>query len=244
MARTNVSGTEQMDVPLDTIEHHVKGTALDHQPIESFVLVWLATDGEEINDMTKSCPIISDWRVFQDPDMCVEHIVNYRQQEVFLVVSSLEGEQIVSLVDQLDAINSIYVYSSDKPGHGVPWDRAYRKVRGVFMKIDSIFEQLWKDIRRHSNNQLSVSSISSLSRLTNVVDGEQLSFMYSQLIRDIFRTLRHPIDQPVHALREMILHFSEKYEKSGYRANWLEQITYPSGGTVNVVPSSNSLIKP
>ena len=69
--------------------------------------------------------------------------------------------------------------------------------------------------------------------------------MYSQLIREIFLVLEHPIDQPHHALREMILHFTVQYEGNDRDKALLDEIErdYYStlSGEVNTVPQYKSI---
>jgi tetratricopeptide (TPR) repeat protein len=183
--------------------------------------------------------------VFTDPDACIDYITNHQQEKVFFIVSSSVGEQIVPLIDQIDEIDSIYVYCPNEVECAALWGQFYRKVCGIFVDIDSICEQLNKNARQCSNTLISMSSIPSSSVLTNSVNREQVSLMYSQLIRDLFLVLKHPTDQPHHALRDMILHFTIQYKGYDHGKALLEEIErdYYSvlSGKANTVPQYKSI---
>ena len=245
MATPNMSVTEKVETTTNTSENIVKTAADDLQTMETFVLVWLATNAEMVTGITKLLRFGNYLRIFDDPDACIDYVTDRRQEKVFLVVSNSVGEQIVPLIYRIHEIYSIYVYCSNEVEHTVLWAQLYRKVRGVFIDIDSICKQLNKNIRQCSNNLISMSSIPSSSEFTNSVNREQVSLMYSQLIREIFLVLEHPLDQPHHALREMILHFTVQYEGNDRDKALLDEIERDYYSTlsreVNTVPQYKSI---
>ena len=90
-----------------------------------------------------------------------------------------------------------------------------------------------------------MSSIPSTTRHEDGVSREQVSFMYSQLIRELFLVLEHPKDQPHHALREMILYVTAQYEGNVSKKVLLHEIErdYDSmlSGEDNPVPQYKSI---
>ncbi|CAF1133774.1 unnamed protein product [Didymodactylos carnosus] len=245
MTTSNISVTEKVDATSNTSKNIAKAAVVDLQPMETFVLVWLSTNAEKITDITKLRCIVNYMRVFNDPNACIDYITNRRQEKVFVIVSSSVGEQIVLLIDQIDEIDSIYIYCPNEAECAALWAQSYRKVRGVFIDIDSICEQLNKNTRQCSNNLMPMSSIPSSSAFTNIANREQVSLMYSQLIRDLFLVLEHPIDQPCHSLREMILHFTVQFEGDDCGKALLEEIERDYNavltGDVNTVPQYKSI---
>jgi hypothetical protein len=67
----------------------------------------------------------------------------------------------------------------------------HTKVCGMFNDIDSICDQLKKDIQRCSNDLTFINSISSSENCGGHINKQESSFMYSQLIRDILVGMEH-----------------------------------------------------
>ncbi|CAF0986725.1 unnamed protein product [Adineta steineri] len=74
---------------------------------------------------------------------------------------------------------------------------------------------------------------------------DQMSLIYSQLIRDLFLVLEYPVEQPEHAIREMIQYFTfqfEGYDRNKALFDKMERDYYPVlSGEVNTVPQYKSI---
>jgi hypothetical protein len=84
--------------------------------VESNILMWL--------DVTVNHDMVSLLRqkvnyvkVFNDPDVCVHHIMSIKNENIFLIVSGSLGEQIVPVVHQEHQLRSIFVFCSNKSYH-------------------------------------------------------------------------------------------------------------------------------
>ena len=245
MATSSMSVSPQVGDISKTSETIATAAVIDPQPKETPVFVWLTTTAEEMSNITKLRGIVNYLSVFNDSDKCVDYITDRRQEKAIVIVCSSLDEQILSHLDQIDEIDSMYVYSPNEAECAVLWAQSYRKVRGVFIDIDSMCEQLNKVARHCSTDRTSMSSIPSATRHENGVSREQVSFMYSQLIRELFLVLEHPKDQPHHSLREMILHVTAQYEGNVPQKALLDEIErdYDSmlSGADNAVPEYKSI---
>ncbi|CAF3227174.1 unnamed protein product [Rotaria sp. Silwood2] len=137
----------------------------------------------------------------------MDYITEFETNKFFLILSAHVGEQIIPLIDQCCQIESIYIYLGSEM-KSVPETEFYGKVSGIFVDIDSICEQLNIDARRCSNNLLSMSSIPFPFTRKHRINGKDVSFMYSQLVRDLFLNM----DLEIPSVRDMIFHFSIKFE--------------------------------
>ncbi|CAF4628021.1 unnamed protein product, partial [Rotaria sp. Silwood1] len=187
-------------------------TDVNLQSIETFHVICLITNEDQVvlhqeNDVAKFRRIVNNFRLFNDRDACIDYITELATNKFFLILSAHIGEQIIPLIDQCSQIDSIYIYLASEM-KSVLQTEFYRKISGNFVDIDSICEQLNFDARRCSNNLLSMSSIPFPSTRKHQINGKDVSFMYSQLIRDLFLDM----DLSIPSIRDMIFHFSIKFE--------------------------------
>ena len=78
-----MSVTEKVEATTNTSENIVKTAADDLQTMETFVLVWLATNAEMVTGITKLLRLGNYLRIFNDPDACIDYVTDRRQEKVF-----------------------------------------------------------------------------------------------------------------------------------------------------------------
>jgi tetratricopeptide (TPR) repeat protein len=189
----------------------------DIQSIETFHVIWLITNVNDEMTLIKENAImklrlsVNYSQVFNDRDACIDYITEFRTKKFFLILSNHVGEQMVPLINQIDQIDSIYIYFSDEI-QSITWTKFYKKISGIFTDINSICEQLNKDTRRCMHNLLSMSSIPFVSTTKYEKNERDVSFIYTQLIRELFCDMY----MPEQALRDMLLHFEFKFEGNQY----------------------------
>jgi tetratricopeptide (TPR) repeat protein len=192
-----------------------------HRIIEDFVVVWLdsnisETDTDYQNSITQLQHVVSSVSIFTDPDQCVDFLTDIMDEKAFLIVSDTLGYQLVSLIQDLSQLQTIYVFDEHKSEYK-QWVKDFNKVKGIFDQIKPICDTLKKDIRQSSSSLIPISIInSSSSNNSNELDQ---SFMYTQLLKDILLKMENDDE----AKRKLVEYCRLQYEDGNPTLNLIEE---------------------
>jgi hypothetical protein len=165
----------------------IESRSLRSRIVEDFIVIWLDSAINEINENTESSinqlqHIVHTIKTFRDSDQCIDFITDVKYEKVFLIISGSLGHKLVPLIENITQINSIYILCRNKQIYE-EWAIKYQIVRGVFTRIQYICDALKQDVHE-SENSLTPISIVSTTSSTNMNELDQ-SYMYSQLLKEI-----------------------------------------------------------
>ena len=131
-----------------------KSTAFnyDSQP-ENWTLIWCDTsispsESDDRHTLNELAHVNKQVIAFMDERRCLEYVENIEgKNQVILIVSGSLGERFVPKICSRVQIHLIYVFCGTRSKHE-HWARQYKKVKGVFDKI----EELRQDLEREKEN--------------------------------------------------------------------------------------------
>lgn len=157
--------------------------------VENFVVVWLdAMVDDQNEDIQKSKSelqrIINEIRTHSDVDSAIDWIRTVHDEKVVLIVSGSFGEKIMSIIQNLKQLDTVYVFCSDKEKHE-GWATKYRKVKGVFNDILPLCEMLKKNTRKTEHDSIGFDVVAKSDTSSSSTNNKQeASFMYAQLFKE------------------------------------------------------------
>ncbi|CAF4981223.1 unnamed protein product, partial [Rotaria sp. Silwood1] len=166
----------------------------ERQYVENFIIVWLDLVCETNNDVTKTIKeklqvITNDVEIFDDSNACIDYITNLKNEHVLFVVPNSINQCILTIVQDLCAVSALYILCSSEATNNEKWSEPIRKLNGLFNNINELIKQIQSDIRRFEHEligseNIDTSNISFPS--SRNFNKQECSFMYSQLLKDIF----------------------------------------------------------
>ena len=115
--------------------------------------------------------VVASIRIFTDTEECVKFLDQIENENVFMIVSSSLGRQIVYEIENKPQLEAIYVFCGNKVAHE-QWASKIPKVKRVYTGIKSICKAL--QINRENCDRAMVSiSFNGIDAL----------FMYTQLLK-------------------------------------------------------------
>jgi len=158
----------------------------------NFLLVWLdlSTNGSYKiacpDAITQFRQTTNSIKLFTNVDQCIDYITDITEEKAFIILSGAIVRSIVSIVQDICQINSIYIWCENVSAEHEQWT----KVKGVFTQISSICEALKEDARYYDHNAISISFILPTDGVSNQnLDQLDQSFMYSQILKEILLTI-------------------------------------------------------
>jgi hypothetical protein len=194
-----------------------------YHTVENFIVIWL--DGS-IDIFTEECHstvtllqhLVHLVLIFNDSNDCVDFISNIKNEKIFLIISGSLAEIITPLLQNLDLIDSIYVYCSSKSKHE-KWAKKEKNVKGIFTNIEPIYDALRRDIRQCEDDLLSFSILSpTYNQKENLNESDQL-FIYTHLLKDILIEM----DYKTNEQRDFADFCRLQYEQNNYQLNIIQE---------------------
>lgn len=154
--------------------------------LDDSVLIWFNSTP---TDNVKSCQIYLDEiqkitsavHNFTDLHACIEFVTRIVDEKVFVIVYNDYGTEIISHLNNLHQIDSIYIFCSDETRLdrtlGCPTSKK------IFITIDELCKQLRRDIQKVESTLTSINIMPSSSQ-TSDLNSLDPSFMYSQLLKE------------------------------------------------------------
>ncbi|CAF1058080.1 unnamed protein product [Adineta steineri] len=163
---------------------------INTQQTQNVLLIWLDSNIDETNDgcqntITKLRCIVNDINTFTDSDQCLEFIQTVVDNKVCMIVSESLGQQIVPRVHNMFQVDSIFICCGNQK-HDEQWVKEWPKIKGVFTDITPICEALKEAAHQCEQNAIPMSFVGANKKL----DQLDPSFMYTQIIKEIFLTIK------------------------------------------------------
>ena len=94
---------------------------------------------------------------FNAADECFDFVTDIESQKVFLIISALEGEQLVPLIHALPQLYAIYIICSDGERVHGEWTKEWSKIIDVYSEITSICKVVPGDVKQYNQNSIPMS---------------------------------------------------------------------------------------
>ncbi|CAF1068390.1 unnamed protein product [Rotaria sordida] len=145
--------------------------------IQNFLLVWLdANVDESKEDFQTSLKhlrrIVASITTFTDAQQCFDFLSGITKEKAFMIVSGSLGQKIVSEMEAMSQLESVYVFCGNQSYHE-QWANKVSKIKGVYTKIEPICKALEIDRQRCDQAMISIS-----------FNGLDALFMYTQLLKE------------------------------------------------------------
>jgi hypothetical protein len=114
--------------------------------------------------------------------------MKFKMKKLFLVVSSTLGRPLLSFINKLTQIDSIYIFYTHKSQYELRINK-YRKLDRVSLKIGRICDMLTQDVSQCECDLIQISIISNT--FTIGMDELDQSFMYSQIFEEVILELEY-----------------------------------------------------
>jgi hypothetical protein len=166
----------------------------EHENLEDITIVWFDRSVEQSNDcidfQSRIRHIINYLVVFNDCTACKDYLLSIEQEKIFLIVSGIDGESLVTLVHHLSKINSIYIFCFEKNRHE-EWPKNYSKIRGVYENKDELLKILKHDALNCSLEILPMRAlgIKAMQKTIKELNEEGGSFIWSHFLIHILRNM-------------------------------------------------------
>ena len=164
--------------------------------VQNFLLIWLDSNIDVLNNedcsntITQLRQIVNTVKTFTDVDQCIAFITNIEEEKVFMIISGALGEVIVPRIHNMFQIDSIYVFCQNESRHK-QWAQNWMKIKGVFVEILPLCEELKQAAQQCDQNSISISFVPTNELLSNQnLDQINQSFMYTQILKEILLTIQ------------------------------------------------------
>jgi tetratricopeptide (TPR) repeat protein len=179
-------------------EHSKKATTCPFsyaRNVQNFLLIWLDTNIDVLNNqdccntITQLRQVVNTVNTFTNADRCLDFIVEIKEEKVFMIISGALGEIMVPSIHDMPQIDSIYVFCQNDLRHK-QWAQNWPKVKGVFVEILALCEELKHAAQQCDQNAIPISFVSTNDQLLDQsLDQMHQSFMYTQILKEILLTI-------------------------------------------------------
>ena len=169
-------------------------------------------------DLVQLRETVSDVHLFSQKDECADFLTDIDEQNVSLITSLAYAQQLVGSIHDVHHVDCIYILT-DKLSEKPLWTNPWSKIRGPYVNVESVCEDLAKVVKEIDRNSASLS-IFSADDVTNInPDTLEPSFMYTQIFKDYL--LRMDFDE--HSRRFFIDYCREKLPHSEFKIKLLKE---------------------
>ncbi|CAF5169475.1 unnamed protein product [Rotaria sp. Silwood1] len=107
--------------------------------LQNFRLLWLDTDLDESKDNYKKSiqhlrNIVETVITFTDIDECIDFLSDIENENVFMIISGVLGQHLISVIQECPQLTSIYVLCDNQSTHE-KWIKTIPKVKGVYHQM-------------------------------------------------------------------------------------------------------------
>ncbi|CAM4915423.1 unnamed protein product [Rotaria socialis] len=183
---------------------------------EQFTLIALdssSSSDQSAHYLSRFQHLMNSLQHFNDSNACVDYITNVKNEKILLIIS-VEHTQMIPTIYHIHQIYSIYIFNLNQCEPTNEDILKYRKVRGHFGTINELVKQIEYDKKCIASNLLTVNIFPectqgsySMSDQTGNRNMQEATFMYSQIIRNIFINENYKDTDK----NEMVEFFREQY---------------------------------
>ncbi|CAF0762996.1 unnamed protein product [Adineta ricciae] len=176
----------------DTDEPHISDEASHSKQsllrnIHHVKLIWLDANIDKLTrkyrcSLNQFYGTVGQIKTFTRHTDCIDFVRSDIDQTLFLIVSHDFAHLVIPTIHEVSKLDSIYILCTYTP-EDVKWIKKYYKVKGTFVDMDSIYDQMKFTIQ--STRRGSIDS-SEISYDLNHLDA---SFMYTRLFKEILLTV-------------------------------------------------------
>ncbi|CAF3923871.1 unnamed protein product [Rotaria sordida] len=163
--------------------------------IENYVLVWLDTninlkDDYYNNTIKQLQSIANNIHVFNDADQSINFFNKIKNQKLLLIVSGNVGQEILLHIHNIPKLTAVFIFCHNQFKYE-SLKKRWPIVRGVFTDIVPLCESLRKVAHQCEEDSIGISLFSTNDLSSKSLDQVDQSFMYTQLIKEIFLELEY-----------------------------------------------------
>ena len=158
--------------------------------VQNFLLVWFDTDIKESdtdfqNSLAHLRPIVNSIFIFTDPEHCINFLRNIKDEKIFLIISNIFDDHMISIIHDINQLDSIYVFDPNKRRYeqrSTDWI----KMRGIFIDITSICDALKQAVQQCDKDSIAMSFVSNREPSHPIHQDRMVNsmFMYTQLLKE------------------------------------------------------------
>jgi tetratricopeptide (TPR) repeat protein len=200
--------------------------SLNASKVQNFHLVWLDESIDEDNNdncrnsIIKLRQVINTVNTFTDVDECIDFITDIKEEKVFMIISVEFSQIIISVVQEISQVSSIYIFCENKAQHE-EWAQQCPKVKAAYTDITSICETLKKAAQDCDRNSVSIGFVKAIDGASNQNLNElDKSFMYTQIMKEILLT----IDFQQQHIDELLEYCREQFASNSVQLNNSEKL--------------------
>lgn len=152
-------------------------------------------------------------KLFDDSDDCIAFINSISNEKVIFIVSDSLGDPVVSRIQDLQQLFSIYVLCQTQE-QADNWSTNQPKIHGINTNINEILQQIQNDIEIHEENFLTFTY--------SIINGnpkDEPLFIMNQIIKEILLDT----DEMIEAKKELIDFSQNEYENNFEQLKFIEQ---------------------
>ncbi|CAF1092905.1 unnamed protein product [Rotaria sp. Silwood1] len=166
--------------------------------LQNFRLLWLDAKLDESKDDFKKSfrrlrRVVASIETFTDAQECIDFLSAITNEKVFMIVSGSLGQKIVTDIESMSQLESVYVFCRSQ-SHHEQWANKVPKIKGVYTKIKSICKVLQIDRENCDRSMISIS-----------YNGIDALFMYTQLLKEALLEIEDDDTKSIKELAEYCL---------------------------------------
>ncbi|CAF1330819.1 unnamed protein product [Rotaria sordida] len=219
-----ISSSQQNASIVSTIKKFLLNLHIEQQStIENFIIIWLDPSinihSDEYNSFKNHFQkLVHLILPFNDSNQCIDFISDIKTEKIFLIISGLLGRKLVSIINNLCQIDSIYVYCDNKVRHE-KWADQEKKIKGVFQNIEPIYDAIRRDIRQCEDDLISFNILSSTFNTNKNLNQSDQLFIYIQLFKEILIELDYKSNTKI----DFINFCYSKYQNNKYQLDIIKE---------------------
>ena len=111
---------------------------------DNFIVFWITTDPPGLQSIKELRQIINSIHIYDNEDecKCINCLADIHEEKIFLIVPESLSHAVIPVVHQRSQIKYIYVLNLEKQEEKEKWSEQYRKIRGIYQDISSVFAQI------------------------------------------------------------------------------------------------------
>ena len=173
--------------PKDPIDKH---NAKAHM-VPNTLLIWLDSNIDESapnyqNTIGQLRGAMNSVKVFTEIDACVKYLSSISNSKVFMVISGGLGEKIVPQIHDLDQVDTIFIFCSNRAYHE-KWAKNWSKIDRIFTEITPICAALKTITQKSEQDSTPMSFFDPVAHSSK--DEIEPSFMYTTILKEILLTI-------------------------------------------------------
>ncbi|CAF1636205.1 unnamed protein product [Adineta ricciae] len=163
---------------------------------ENITLIWFDTniqiDSPDIQlTKRKLKEINNDTLVFTDINLCIQRIESIKSKKIFLVVSGMSADTLLSKVHNLCQIDSVFIFCMKKSKYDreLIEDGNYSKIVDIFVEQSSLIRSIQKNVELAEKQMDILRFYEQNQKPTRNLTKESASFIWHQLLKEVLQKM-------------------------------------------------------